>query len=215
MDTQTNVPGSRINTRINARINARSAARRAAALSWLLLAACATEPQPIEIRPEVQVPADGAGQGRALQVSVQDKRPGQKIGSTRMDSVAPELVAKGDLAAVVRSSLAAGLARRAFAPSVDPVPDGRELRVEILGLDFDIAERTTGSSTLLTRSALKAACVRDSQPQLERSYEGAARDQVIITAPNEATSSRYLSTAVSRSLNSLLADRQLIECLAR
>src|SRR5688572_23474035 len=91
------------------------------AAAAFLMAGCA-QPQALRVTPDVQVADGDLGGGRVIQVSVADRRASRDIG--------------GDLGAIVRSAIARGLARLGFNPTPEPTADARELRVEILNLDY-------------------------------------------------------------------------------
>ena len=176
----------------------------------LVLAACAT-PQALTVTPEVRVPAADLGGAKPVQVSVADKRASQALGE-QVYYEPGDFTVRGDFAAVVREALASGLERLGFkvAPSA-----GRELRVEIVGLEYGVRERSTLSRHLEGVSRLKAGCVSDEKLQLERTHRGELRQPVFLTAHDEPTNSKYVSEVVSSSINALLADRELIACLAQ
>lgn len=176
----------------------------------LVLAACAT-PQALTVTPEVRVPAADLGGAKPVQVSVADKRASQALGE-QVYYEPGDFTVRGDFAAVVREALASGLERLGFkvAPSA-----GRELRVEIVGLEYGVRERSTLSRHLEGVSRLKAGCVSDEKLQLERTHRGELRQPVFLTAHDEPTNSKYVSEVVSSSINAVLADRELIACLAQ
>jgi uncharacterized lipoprotein YajG len=176
----------------------------------LLLAACA-QPQAVSVAPEVRVPGSELGGGRALRISVADKRPSPMLSANQAYEPA-ELTVRGDLAAIVREALSTGLARQGFSLSETA---GRELRVEILALEYGVMERSGLSRHVEAGSRLSAGCVTDAKLELQRMHRAELRKPVFLTAQDERTNSFYVSAAVSDALNALLADRELIACLAR
>ena len=176
----------------------------------LWLAACA-QPQTLTIAPEVRVAGGEPGAGRPVQLSVADKRASQALGDNPTYE-AGDYTVRGDLAAIVREALSTGLTRLGFDPSA---PAARELRVEILALDYGIVERSGVSRHVEAGSRLRAQCVRDAKPALERTHRGELRKPVFLTALEERANSAHASAVVSDAINALLADRQLIACLAQ
>ena len=176
----------------------------------LWLAGCA-QPQTLTITPEVRVSGGEPGAGRPLQVSVADKRGSQGLGDKRAYEPG-DFAVRGDLAAVVREALASGLIRLGFNLSA---PAARELRVEILALDYGVVERSGVSRHVEAGSRLRAQCLRDEKPELERTHRGELRKPVFLTALEERANSAHASAAVSDAINALLADRPLIACLAQ
>ena len=176
----------------------------------LLLAACA-QPQAITVTPEVRAPSSELGAGRAVQVGVADRRASPAL-SANQGYEPGELTVRGDLAAIVREALAAGLARQGFNLSDRA---GRELRVEIAALDYGVVERSGLSRYIEAASRLRAACASDAKPELERTYRGELRKPVFLSAHDERTNSLHVSAVLSDAINALLADRELLGCLAR
>ena len=177
----------------------------------LLLAACA-QPQAVTVTPEVRVSRSDLGGGRGVQVSVADKRTSQALGDS-LGYEPGDFTVRGDLAAVVREALLAGMLNQGFKPT--EAASARELRVEILTLDYGVRERSGLSRYVEARSQLRAGCVRDARLQLERAHRGELREPVFLTVQDERTNSQYVSAAVSAAINALLADRELIACLAQ
>jgi uncharacterized lipoprotein len=178
----------------------------------LLLAACA-QPQAVSVTPEVRVPSSELGRGQAVQVSVADRRPSPLLGGVGTYEAGTDLVVQGDLAAIVREALLAGMLKQGFKPM--EAASARELRVELLSLDYGIVDRSELSRHVEAASRLKAECIRDKRVELERAHRGELRQAVFLTAHDARANSRYLSAVVSDALNALLADRELLACLAR
>lgn len=176
----------------------------------LWLAACA-QPQTLTIAPEVRVPRGQPGAGRPLQLSVADKRASQALGDMRTYE-AGDYSVRGDLAAIVRDALSTGLARLGFEPSAAAA---RELKVEILALDYGVVERSGISRHVEAGARLRAQCMRDAKPALERTHRGELRKPVFLTALEERVNSAHASAVVSDAINALLADRELVACLAQ
>jgi uncharacterized lipoprotein YajG len=175
----------------------------------LLLAACA-QPQALTVTPELRVSGSGLGAGRPVRVSVADKRASAELGGATMYE--PGDFTVRDLAAVVREALSTGLERHGFNVAGNAP---RELRVEFLQLDYGVRERSGLSRHVEGLARLKAGCVMEEKTELERTHRGELHKPVFLTAHDERTNNQYLSAMVSDAINALLADRELIGCLAR
>lgn len=184
------------------------AARSLALLLALLLWACA-QPQALTVTPELRVSGSAVGAGRPVQLSVADKRPSPVLGSNT--AYEPGDFTVRDLAAAVREALSTGLERHGFNVAGDAP---RELRVEVLALDYGVRERSGLSRYVEALAQLKAGCIKAQSMQLEHTHRGELRKPVFLTAHDERTNSQYVSAAVSDAINALLADRELIACLA-
>jgi uncharacterized lipoprotein YajG len=176
----------------------------------LALAACTT-PQALTVTPQLRVPAADLGGARPVQVSVSDQRASQAL-ADKIGYEPGDYTVRGDFAAIVREALASGLERLGFKVTPDAA---RELRAEIVGLEYGVRERGGMSRQVEATSRLKAGCLSGGKVELERTHRGEMRKPVFLSAHDEPTNSRYVSEVVSDSINAVLADRELIACLAR
>jgi hypothetical protein len=119
----------------------------------------------------------------------------------------------GDLASVVQEALADGLRRHGFNPVMGQIPEGRELRAEVRGLDYTLSQGIFGS-TLRAESTLKGICVIGSTRPYEKTYRG-EHEETIHIIPTDSANEEYLNLVLSLSIQRVLQDTQLIQCLAR
>ena len=95
----------------------------------------------------------------------------------------------------------------------DKSPEGRELRAEIRGLDYTLSQAIF-ASTLRIEAALKGICVAGSTRPYEGTYRG-EHEEAILIVPTDSANEEYLNLVLSRAIQRLLQDTQLIQCLAR
>lgn len=192
----------------------RNAVRAAiAALSIGFASGCAFAPQAVKLSPVVKVEQSSVGANQTVRVNVVDERPKSTLGTRGARGVGAELTLEGDLAEIVRTSLSDGLARKGFTAQSMKGAEERELRVEIRSLDYGV---TVGfwSGDLRTQCSLKAICIHGSERPYEKLHRGEFKENVQVVQGAEANNI-YVSNALSEALNNVLADRELIECLAQ
>ena len=119
----------------------------------------------------------------------------------------------GDLTNVVRTAVADGLQRQGFVITSHKAPDGHELRVEIRNLDYNVTQGFL-AGTLRTECGLKAICIKGSARPYERLYRGEIMEKIQVVQGNQANE-KYINSAISKAINSLLQDSELIHCLAQ
>ena len=182
-------------------------------LASFLVTACALTPQSVTLRPKVEVAATSLGQGRTVGVTVVDERPRSIVGYRGVGTMGATITTAGDPPSAVQAALADGLRRHGFNPVMGQVPEGRELRVEIRGLDYTLSQAVFGS-TLRTESTLKGICVIGSTRPYEGTYRGEYEESIHIV-PSDSANEEYLNLVLSRAIQRLFQDTQLIQCLAR
>jgi uncharacterized lipoprotein len=172
----------------------------------MLLYGCAHTPQAVVISPKIDSQAMRSGTSRPVALTVSDERPRQRIGTRTGISVGAEMTVQGDLAQTVRQALSQGLL-----VSNGPTSDGRELRVEIRNLDYNVVIGMW-TNDVNVDFGLKAICIRGGQ----RPYEKIHRGDISTTSPvvqDSQTNDRRFSEAVSKAVNSMLRDDALRACL--
>jgi len=182
-------------------------------LASFLVTSCALTPQSVTLRPKVEVAATSLGQGRTVGVTVVDERPRSIVGYRGVGTMGATITTAGDPPSAVQAALADGLRRHGFNPVMGQVPEGRELRVEIRGLDYTLSQAVFGS-TLRTESTLKGICVIGSTRPYEGTYRGEYEESIHIV-PSDSANEEYLNLVLSRAIQRLFQDTQLIQCLAR
>jgi uncharacterized lipoprotein YajG len=179
----------------------------------LLNSGCAFTPQAVVIKPELVPVSTAAGQGHCVLITVADERPRSTLGTRGGEGVGAELTVAGDLTEVVRKTINDGLQQRGFSPIAEKSIDGRELRVEIRNLDYRIVQGFW-SCTLSTECGLKAICMHGSARPFEQLYRGEFQESIQVVQSAEQNE-KYVNTAISKAINSLLQDSKLIQCLVQ
>ena len=185
-----------------------------------LMAVRDPRPQAVTLKPEIQPPSASLGQGQPLLLTVVDQRPDSILGVRYpADSIlgvhrptAGVLTVAGDLTDIVRTALHDGLHHQGFRPTSDKPTDGRELRVEIEILNYNLS-RESSPSTRRAACELKAICIIGSARPYEQLYRGEVQERPRYLPPNYWA--KYLNSAVSKALNALLQDPGLGRCLAQ
>ena len=180
---------------------------------FLLNSGCAFNPQAVALKPELVPVSSVVGQGQPVLLIVADERPRSTLGTRGFQGSGAELTIAGDLTTAVRTAINDGLQQQGFKPTSEKPTDGRELRVEIRNLDYRLI---TGmwSGTLNTECGLKAICIRGSARPFEQLYRGEFQESVQVVQ-SEEENEKYVNTAVSKAINSLLQDSKLTQCLAQ
>lgn len=172
---------------------------------------CTFTQQAVKITPQVEVSGAQVGNGAPVRVNVVDERPKTTLGTRGAQGVGADMTVEGDLAAIVRNAIEGGLARLGFSPTQDPAEE-RELRVEIRNLDYNVIVGFW-AGTLKVDCSMKSVCVRNGGRPYELLHRGEFTESVQVVQGAEANN-HYVSEAVSDAVNSLLADRELMQCLA-
>lgn len=181
-------------------------------LAALLSSGCAFQPhKPVVIKPEINVKPGEFGQGREVSINVVDERPKSTLGTRGVRGIGTEIGVEGDLRVPIRNAIADGLKRHGFQPVDNRSSDIRELRVEIRNLDYNV---TMGfwAGTLRTECGLKAVCILGSTRPFENLFRGEFQESVQVVQ-SEEVNERYINSAVTSAVNSLLNDAQLMQCL--
>ena len=186
-------------------------------LASFLGTSCALTPLSVTLRPKVEVAATSLGQGRTVGVTVLDERPRSIVGYRGLAQgggpFGATITTAGDPSSTVRAALADGLKRHGFNAVMGQIPEGRELRAEIRGLDYTISQAIF-ASTLRAEFTLKGICVIGSTRPYEGTYRGEHQESIHLDQTDSAIE-EYLNLVVSRGIQRLLQDTQLIQCLVR
>ena len=186
-------------------------------LASFLGTSCALTPLSVTLRPKVEVAATSLGQGRTVGVTVLDERPRSIVGYRGLAQgggpFGATITTAGDPSSTVRAALADGLKRHGFNAVMGQIPEGRELRAEIRGLDYTISQAIF-ASTLRAEFTLKGICVIGSTRPYEGTYRGEHQESLHI-AQTDSAIEEDLNRVLSQAIQRLLQDAQLIQCLAR
>ena len=160
-------------------------------LSAALVGGCAFTPQAVNIAPTVSVKPSQVG----------------------VSGVGADISIDGDLVDSVQKALTDGLSRISFRPGAARGGSTAELRVEIRNVDY-IINRGFWAGALRVDVGLKAICVRGTTRPYEKLHRGEFVESVQIVQTKESNA-KYINTAVSSAVNDLLADQELVACLAQ
>ncbi|HNG49971.1 MAG TPA: YajG family lipoprotein [Plasticicumulans sp.] len=173
---------------------------------------CALSPQTLNIHPSLDVAAPPLGRGRPLMLEVIDARTQPAVFGTRGGVYQTATVGpRNDVAAAVRQALAERLTAAGFVLSA-PQPGSRTLRVELLRIDYHASgEPTVGE--------VRTSCeVRAIAGNAASSYSGNYRAnsvRQVVGSPGVEDNEQIVNEIISQALQRMLADRGLLETLAR
>lgn len=173
---------------------------------------CALSPQTLNIRPMLDAATPSLGRGRALSLEVVDARAQPAVFGTRGGIYQTATVGpRNDVAAAVQQALAERLAAAGFVP-VAVQPGARALRVELLRIDYHASgEPAVGE--------VRAACeVRASVSNTGASYSGnyrASSVRQVVGSPGVEENEKIVNEIIAQALQRMLADRGLLDTLAR
>lgn len=179
------------------------------AIAAVALGGCAITSMEAKIAPDVAVPEENIGIGRAVGVSVFDERPNSDVG--RRAVAGAKIKMNDDIATIYQAALIDGLKRKGFAPVAGALEDGPTLKIEIRSLSYEVS---TGWWTggIETDSSVKAYAIGAAEPY-ERLYRASDDDRIAVV-PGAKTSNAKLNRVVTATLRQLLEDRKMLELLA-
>lgn len=172
---------------------------------------CTFKHQAVKIQPQIDVAQSDLGKGRKVLVRVVDERPKTTLGTRGARGVGADMTIEGDVTSIVGSAIEDGLTKQGFSVTHDPLEE-RQLRVELRNLDYDVIVGFW-AGTLKVDTTLKGICQHGSV----RPYEGMHRGQFtesVQVVQGAAANNDYVSDSVSKAMNSLLSDRELMQCLS-
>ena len=177
----------------------------------VLLGGCALSPQQVMLRPTVSVTPLNIGNGRDVYVDVVDARPQKAFGARGGIYATTSLITPaGDITAPVRAAVASGLVSYGFAVTPDPQPNAIKMKVQI----EDIGYQGEGSPTVRkvnTRAAVKVTVDKGAQEYTGR-YQAKSSKEVF-TAPSEADNDQMINDIVSKVLQRMMSDQELVDFL--
>lgn len=184
------------------------------ALCVLVLASgCAFTDHRASLNPAIDVPAVAVGAGRLVRVTVVDERPHESIGRRGVGGgMGGTITLAEPLDGLVRAKLEEGLRRNGFAIAGASDEGAADLKVEIRDFEYQLVSGFwTGSAQ--TSAALKAIC-RDGDETYERLYR-AEHKRGAFFVPSGGKTDRMLDETLSKVLDDVLSDDELMRFLAR
>lgn len=185
-----------------------------AALAGLLLSlsACGYIPEDVAINPNVHHQSSPVGHGKSVGVRVIDARDSHVIGGRPTGyGPAADITVGPSFRDAVEKELNKALRRNRFKP-VAYNDAKRQLTVRITNLRY---EQRAGFWTagLQIKGSLEASA-RAGGRSFDRVYR-AQNDQRIVVTPGSKDDARYVNTVVSKLINKLINDRDLMRALSR
>lgn len=176
-----------------------------------LLGGCALSPQQVMLRPTVSINPLNIGNGREVYVDVVDARPQKAFGARGGIYATTSLITPaGDITAPVRAAIASGLVGYGFAVTPDPKPDAIKMKVQI----EEIGYQGEGSPTVRkvnTRAAVKVTIDNGAKEYTGRYQVKNTRG--VLTAPSEADNDQMINDIVSKVLQRMMTDKELVNFL--
>jgi uncharacterized lipoprotein len=178
-----------------------------------ILGGCAFTPQAVVLNPSLYLSSSSIGNNKTVWLNVVDERTKSTLGTRGARGVGAEITIQGDLVEIVGKALAEGLSSQGFQVSKTSAEIERELRVELRSLEY----RTIvgfWSGTVKTESAMKGICILNKSRPYEKLYRGENNQSVQVVQSAESNNV-YINNALSSSINKMLADQVLLQCLAQ
>jgi len=176
----------------------------------LFLGACAISPQAISLNPSITVDKTNIGQGRTLNLSVIDKRPGKALGSRGgIYSDTALVTIAGGPEEPIRQELVGALSGYGF-NVIDAANADIDLTIEIEALGY----QTVGSKyPLLIKNnvLLKAICHNEDSEFISR--YSATKEGEVLMPPTTNQNERMINGLVSKALSALVQDQKLLNFL--
>jgi uncharacterized lipoprotein len=180
----------------------------------LLISACALSPHQVSIRPEIRLESPAPlGIGHSIALDVADGRTGPVVG-TRGGVYAgtSEISTAGDIRQPIRAELEKAFTTLGF--EVRPAGDAADatLRVVIESIEYH-AHGANVVREIETAATVRADAAKGTRTFSGR-YQGSSKKDVL-TAPDAADNEQLINAAVSRMLQRVAADRELLNFLTR
>ena len=181
-----------------------------------LVCSCAVIHQEITLKPDVNVASTDIGKGRAVKLKTVDERTSAVIGSRGLKggpASSAEITSSQDVLAVVQTSLLDGLTRKGFRPTLEEGSLQYGLRVDLRNLEYSLTPGIV-MFNLRAEAAIKATCMVNGKESYDRMYRGEEKDRAFFVQFASANE-QYISSALSKAIQSLLDDAKLQACLAQ
>ncbi|HTS54428.1 MAG TPA: YajG family lipoprotein [Burkholderiales bacterium] len=182
-------------------------------LSLSVVQGCALAPQTVHLAPQVQVPQSDVGKGKVIGLDVTDTRADKKVGIVGDEKIkfVPVLAEDQSPSAVYREA-ADALVKLGF--KVEPASGDSErvLRIELSELEYQSLKRPF---TFDTEAKVTLAAIAQNGPtRLQRTYE-TEEASTSGSPPTQGEIARTINDQVSKALDDVLADKQLIALLSK
>ena len=176
------------------------------ALVMLSLAACAYSPQQITINPVINTAAENYGNGRAVNVSVEDGREVKVLGSRggiyKDTSV---ITIANSMTDAIASAARAKLAVQGFNTN-SGLAEAAQVKIIVDQLSYDVPEQSVGKKVKL--SAVLKLDVSAGGQSYQGRYKSDSERQTVVT-PRMAQNEEMINTLISDTLARLFSDPKL------
>ncbi|MEX2260091.1 MAG: YajG family lipoprotein [Woeseia sp.] len=183
-------------------------------IALIFLGGCAFTPMEVQLAPNTAVSASDIGHGHTVYLTVFDERASTSVGNRGSAYMkGAQITLADDLSAVVQSAVSEMLTVKGFQMAYQqPEIPHAALRLDIRGLSY---ETSTGFWTggVEVTAALKATA-QNAVENYENFYRYDNEDRVVVVPGAEANSER-INAALDSVLQQLMADRKLVEVLAK
>ena len=178
---------------------------------FAVIQGCTLHPENVRVDPTVELPHSLAGGGNTIGIAVDDARGVKKLGEVGDPNHAMYAISVNeDPSPVIYSRVSSALAELGYnvVPYTEGMDPSLKIDVEVLKLDSD----KRAFDFLTTLHAEVAAHARNGKESLDAKY---TVDQSVNTAgpAYKRDTTRLVNAAVSRALQDLLADQQLLDTL--
>lgn len=176
----------------------------------VLLTACALSPQTVNIRPDIDLSqANAIGQDTKVALQVIDNRSSRVIGSRGgVYADTANISTASDITTPIRGELVAALRKLGYEVVSADQAHKADLRVLVDAIEY----RTTGGRVLtdIETAATVRAVARVGNREFTGRYRGTQTKEVLRT-PSQQDNDELVNAAISRVLERMLTDRELLE----
>jgi uncharacterized lipoprotein YajG len=174
---------------------------------------CAPTPQTVRLTPQVQVPPSDVGKGEVVGLDVADARSDKKVGIIGDEKIKFITVSAEDQSpSAVYRQAADGLTKLGFKVEPASAASDRVLRIELGQLEYQSLKRPFTFDT--EAKVAVVAIARNGPARFERTFE-TEEASTSGSPPSQNEIARTINDQVSKALDDVLADRQLIALLAK
>jgi uncharacterized lipoprotein YajG len=174
---------------------------------------CSMAPQTVRLAPQVQVSQSDVGRGKVIGLDVSDARADKKVGIIGDEKIKFVSISAEDKSpSAVYREAADALTKLGF--KVQPASSATErvLRIELAELEYQSFKRPFSFDT--EAKVTVAAVAENGANRYERTFE-TEEASTSGSPPSQSEIAATINSQVSKALDDVLADRQLIALLAK
>lgn len=179
----------------------------AVAATLVIMAGCASSPQFVTIRPNIDLGAERIGNGNAVEVVVQDNRAGSVIGYRGgVYENSGQISAGNDIQEAIGQAVRARLAAQGFAVNVAPGSNAARLTVYLDALNY-----TNRAEALKNDVSVEAKLSAEVNAGTE-TYTGrfqTKESKVFVTKPDTLDNEAIINLAISNTINRIFEDPKI------